>query len=170
MFTQKVISGPRELDKEEVAQAQAVMDKYPEVDLEAASAKDLTSEDLAKGTPFALKYFANALLKIANNTKKPEFLLSGIKFGDSTILATLPSEPFVELGLTVRKEIFRNTLVLLSSHGNYNGGEGFFGGYIPNAWNYKRGGYEDTPRSSTYSVHTGALLMEGWRKLAEKFK
>lgn len=170
ILTEKVISGPRELDGEEVAQAQAVMDKYPDVDLEAASAKDLTSEDLAKGTPFALKYFANALLKIANNTRKPEFLLSCIKFGDSTILATLPSEPFVELGLTVRKEIFRNTLVLLSSHGNYNGGEGFFGGYIPNAWNYKRGGYEDTPRSSTYSIHTGALLMEGWRRLAEKMK
>ena len=170
MAVEKVVSFPRELDAEEVAQAQSVMEKYPEIDLDAASAKDITSEDLAKGTPFALKYFANALLKIAGNTRRPEFLLSCIRFGDSTILATLPSEPFVELGLTVRKEIFRDSLVLLSSHGNYNGGEGFIGGYIPNAWNYKRGGYEDTPRSSTYSVRTSALLMEGWRKLAEKIK
>ena len=169
IFAAKAVSAPRELDPAEIAEAQAVVDKYPEIDLNAASKVDLTSEDLAKGTPYALKYFANALLKIANNTRNPEFLLTGIKLGDATVIASLPSEPFVEIGLTLRKEIFRNNFCLVTSHGNYNGGEGYFGGYIPNPWNYGRGGYEDTPRSSGYSVRTSGILLDAWRKLAEKF-
>ncbi|MBE6356636.1 MAG: hypothetical protein E7058_05940 [Lentisphaerae bacterium] len=167
--TRKIKSKPREIDPAEKADAEAIMAKYPDIDVDSPdSVKDLTSEDLAKGTPFALKYFASNLLKQAKKTDKPEFLLTCIKFGDSAVIASLPSEPFVEIGLTVRKSIFRDRLCLITSHGNYNGGKGYGGGYIPNSWNYGRGGYEATPRSNGYSTKTADLLIAGWRKLAEK--
>ena len=164
--TCKVTTGIREVDPEEIAGAEAIMAKYPDIDVNSPeSVKDLTSEDLAKGTPFALKYFANALLKIANNVHMPNFLLHCFQFGDSTILGSLPSEPFVEIGLMVRKGVNAGKFCFITSHGNCNGGEGYYGGYIPNPWNYGRGGYEDTPRSSTYSKCTSEALIDGWRKM-----
>ena len=42
------------------------------------------------------------------------------------------------------------------------------GGYIPNEWNYGRGGYEDTPRSNPFSMKTAPAVLNAWRKLAEK--
>ena len=87
---------------------------------------------------------------------------------NSAVIASLPSEPFVEIGLILRRSIFNDRLCLVSSHGNYNGGKTFSGGYIPNSWNYGRGGYETTPRSSGYSIHTADTLLANWRKLAEK--
>ncbi|MBO7329652.1 MAG: hypothetical protein J6W00_12880 [Lentisphaeria bacterium] len=167
--SRKVKSKCREIDPAEIAEAEAVMAKYPDVDVNnPESVQDLTSEDLAKGTPFVLKYFANALLKQAARTDKPEFLLSCIKFGDSAVIASLPSEPFVEIGLALRRSIFNDRLCLVTSHGNSNGGKGYGGGYIPNSWNYGRGGYESTPRSSGYSIHTADILLANWRKLSEK--
>ena len=167
--SRKVKAKLRVIDPAEIAEAEAVMAKYPDIDVDNPdSVKDLTSEDLAKGAPFALKYFANALLKLAQRTDKPEFLLSCIKFGNSAVIASLPSEPFVEIGLALRKGIFRGRNCLVTSHGNYNGGKGFGGGYIPNSWNYGRGGYEDTPRSSGYGTNTAEILLANWEKLAEK--
>lgn len=166
---QKVTTGVREVDPEEIAAAEAVIAKYPDIDVDSPeSVKDLTSEDLAKGTPFALKYFANALLKVVTKSIKPSFVLHCFKFGDNTILGSLPSEPFVEIGLQVRKGINAGKFCLLTSHGNCNGGESYYGGYIPNPWNYGRGGYEDTPRSSGYSKCTAEALIAGWQELAKK--
>jgi hypothetical protein len=167
--SQKVTTGVREVDPEEIAAAEAVIAKYPDIDVNSPeSVKDLTSEDLAKGTPFALKYFANALLAVVNKTIKPSFLLHCFKFGDSTILGSLPSEPFVEIGLVVRKGVNAGKFCMITSHGNCNGGESYYGGYIPNPWNYGRGGYEDTPRSSGYSKCTSEALVAGWYELAKK--
>ena len=117
---------------------------------------------------FSLKYFAKALLAIANKQLKPTFLLHCFQFGDSTILGSLPSEPFVEIGLMVRKGVNAGKLCLITSHGNMNGGEGYYGGYIPNPWNYGRGGYEDTPRSNPYSMKTAEILLRKWQELAEE--
>ena len=167
--SQKVTTGVREVDPEEIAAAEAVIAKYPDIDVNSPeSVKDLTSEDLAKGTPFALKYFANALLGVVNKTIKPSFLLHCFKFGDSTVLGSLPSEPFVEIGLLVRKGVNAGKFCMITSHGNCNGGESYYGGYIPNPWNYGRGGYEDTPRSSGYSKCTSEALIAGWYELAKK--
>ena len=167
--SQVVTTGVREVDPEEIAEAEAIIAKYPDIDVDSPeSVKDLTSEDLAKGTPFALKYFANALLKVVNKEKGPSFLLHCFQFGDKTILGSLPSEPFVEIGLQVRKGVNAGKFCMITSHGNCNGGEGYYGGYIPNPWNYGRGGYEDTPRSSGYAKCTAEALIAGWQELAKK--
>lgn len=156
----KVESAPREISAEEIAEAEAVMAKYPDVDINAGG--DMTSEDLAKKTPVVLKFFAEKLLKQAECKFNPVFRMSVLKFGKSAVIATLPSEPFVEIGLIVRKSVFSGKHCLISSHGNYNGGGHFIGGYIPNSWNYGRGGYESTPRSSGYSVHTADRLLKAY--------
>ena len=169
LATKKVKTSPRKLDPAEVAEARATVEKFADIDItKVGSEIDLTSEDLAKGAPFALKYFAVKLLELEDNPQTPNFLLTKIEFGDHVVLASLPSEPFVEIGLTLRRAIFRNKLCVITSHGNYNGGKGFGGGYIPNAWNYGRGGYESTPRSSGYGEETSEVLLENWRKLAKK--
>ena len=162
-------SMPREISEEELAEAKAVCEKYPEIDVESMeSTVDLTSEDLARGTPFALKYFASTLVKMANNKTPVVFHLTGFNFGGNAILVSLPSEPFVEIGLELRKGIFRGRLCLVASHGNGTGGATYSGGYIPNPWNYGRGGYEATPRSNPFSMKTSDILLAAWRKLAEK--
>ena len=162
-------AGPREISREELDEAEAICAKYPDIDVESLeSTVDLTSEDLARGTPFALKYFANTLVKMANNKTPVVFHLIGFQFGKCAVLASLPSEPFIEIGLELRKGIFGGKLCLVSSHGNGTGGMTYSGGYIPNPWNYGRGGYEPTPRSNPFSMKTADILLAAWRRLAEK--
>ena len=164
-----VQAGPREISREELDEAEAICAKYPDIDVESLeSTVDLTSEDLARGTPFALKYFANTLVKMANNKTPVVFHLIGFQFGKCAVLASLPSEPFIEIGLELRKGIFGGKLCLVSSHGNGTGGMTYSGGYIPNPWNYGRGGYEPTPRSNPFSMKTADILLATWRRLAEK--
>lgn len=164
-------SGPREIDEKELAEAKAICAKYPDIDVEAMEkSADITSEDLAKGVPLALKYFANTLVKMADKKAAMVFNLIGFKFGNDVVLVSLPSEPFIEIGLELRKSIFCNRLCMVVSHGNGTGDISNCGGYIPNLWNYGRGGYETTPRSNPFSVKTAEILISKWRELAEKLK
>ncbi len=157
---------PRQLTPQEIAEAQAVMDKYPDLEVVGVSGADLTSEDLAKKTPFALKYFAYNLLNMQANTEPLSYHLTGINLGD-VVIASLPSEPFVEIGLALRKEIFHDRLAFVVSHSNGSGNEKCGGGYIPNPWNYGRGGYETTPRSNPAEPMAAAKLLNAWRELAK---
>lgn len=169
MVTAKVKSSPRIVDPADVAEARAVVEKFKEIDTsQVGKGIDITSEDLAKGAPFALKFFAEKLLDLAEHPRVPNFLLTKIEFGSHVVLASLPSEPFVEIGLTLRRSVFRDKFCIVTSHGNYNGGKEIFSGYIPNSWNYGRGGYETTPRSSNFGLDTADVLIAKWRKLALK--
>lgn len=162
----EVVTAPREIDPVELAEAQEIVAKYADLDVNACG--DLTSEDLVKKTPVVLKFFAESLVDQANCTTAPRFRISCLRFGSDTVIASLPSEPFVEIGLTVRKSVFTGKHCLITSHGNYNGAGHYMGGYIPNSWNYGRGGYECTPRSNGYSVKTADALIAAWFALAEK--
>lgn len=155
---------PRELSKDEVDAAQAIIDKYPEIEVKNVSGCDLTSEDLARQTPFALKYFAARLLEMQDRTEPLTCHLTGIIFGD-VAMASLPSEPFVEIGLALRKEILRNYTAMVVSHSNGTGNKDSGGGYIPNPWNYGRGGYETTPRSNPMEKQAATKLLAAWREL-----
>ena len=164
----EVAAGTREIPEDEVKEAQAIFDRYPEVDLEGKGAGiDLTSEDLAKKTPFALKFFARSLLNYAKNREPQIFPLNGIMLGDSLAMVSLPGEPFVEIGLELRKGIFAGRLCMVAAMAG-TGSSTFWAGYIPNAWNYGRGGYETTPNCNPYSMKTAAVLVEAWRELSKK--
>ena len=157
---------PREISEKEIADARAVVEKFKDMDINAGA--DMTSEDLAKGAPAVLKYFAEKLLDQAACREKQRLYLTGIAFGSSVMLASLPCEPFTEIGLAVRKMIFAGRTCLIASLANGTGSYRCGGGYIPNAWNYGRGGYEDTPRSNPFSVKTAQMVVAGWRKLADE--
>ena len=157
---------PREISAEEIAEARAVVEKYADEKFDGIA--DMTSEDLAKGVPAVLKYFAEMLLKQSERHEDVHLYLTGIAFGDAVVIASLPSEPFVEIGLTLRKEIFGGRLCLVAALANGLGSGHIPGGYIPNPWNYGRGGYEDTPRSSPFSKKTSAVVLDTWRELAKK--
>lgn len=157
---------PREISEEEIAEAKAVMAKYPDEDINGGA--DMTSEDLAKGAPVVLKYFASVLLNQADYREPQRFFLTGFSFGSSVVIASLPSEPFTEIGLTLRKEIFAGRICMVAALANGTGSYHCGGGYIPNAWNYGRGGYETTPRSNPFSMKTSAVLLEKWRELSDR--
>lgn len=153
--------GSRELFPEELAEALEILEKYPAGDT-ASSSTALTARDFAEKSPKVLRYFAENLLKVAENKKEFDFEVSGCKLGNCAIIG-LPAEPFVEIGLEIRKEIFSSCNQVLCSIMNNGSGSG----YIPNLWNYRRGGYENTPRSNPYSIHAAAGLKNTCKKLEE---
>jgi hypothetical protein len=154
----------------ELAFARQTLEKYADLELDVSAGADLTSEDLARQTPYALKYFAHHLVENAQRKTAVEFILTGIMLGRTTVLASLPSEPFVEIGLRLRKGFFAGVNCLVCEHGNGTGSPDIPGGYIPNAWNYGRGGYETTPRSNPYAQETAETLLNAWQELAAELQ
>ena len=103
--------------------------------------------------------------KIAEAKKEFDFEVSAFTLGNTLIIG-LPAEPFVEIGLEIRKEIFADASQVLCSIMNNGSGSG----YIPNLWNYRRGGYENTPRSNPFSIHTASVLKDICRDIKELLK
>ena len=152
----------RELFPEELAEAQEILKKYPPEDTANSSAA-LTARDFAEKSPKVLRYFAENLIKIAEAKKEFDFEVSAFILGNAMIIG-LPAEPFVEIGLEIRKEIFANRSQVLCSIMNNGSGSG----YIPNLWNYRRGGYENTPRSNPYTIHAATELKAICRELKKE--
>ncbi|MBE6403510.1 MAG: hypothetical protein E7039_07300 [Lentisphaerae bacterium] len=156
--------GSRELFPEELAEAQEILKKYPPEDTANSSAA-LTARDFAEKSPKVLRYFAENLIKIAEAKKEFDFEVSAFTLGNTLIIG-LPAEPFVEIGLEIRKEIFADASQVLCSIMNNGSGSG----YIPNLWNYRRGGYENTPRSNPFSIHTASVLKDICKDIKELLK
>ncbi|MBO5923630.1 MAG: hypothetical protein J6Q81_03865, partial [Lentisphaeria bacterium] len=161
-FTEQFCPG-HEIGADEYQEALDTIEKYKdEADIHNASC--LNSEDLAKKHPRVLKYFAQQTV-IAHDEPKdtniplPVILLNGVA------IAGVPGEPFVEIGLEIRKRIFNDYHTLVAAHGP-SGNPKIGGGYIPNVWNYGRGGYETQARSNPYSCQASNLLLDAIRKLA----
>lgn len=152
----------RELFPEELAEAEEILRKYPPEDTANSSAA-LTARDFAEKSPKVLRYFAENLLKVAAVKKEFDFEVSAIDLGSCTIIG-LPAEPFVEIGLEIRKEIFADRTQTLCSIMNNGSGSG----YIPNLWNYRRGGYENTPRSNPYTIHAASELKAVCREVKKE--
>lgn len=162
-----VEAGPAEVKQEEIDAAQATVEKYKDVPSPAEAGITLTSEHLANGEPIALKYFAQSVLDTVAANHQYRFRLSGLQIGN-VVFASLPGEPFVEIGLEVRKQVFGDKCCFVVSHGNGTGNLQVGGGYIPNIWNYDRGGYETEIHSNPFERATAAKLADGWRKAAGK--
>ncbi|MBT3380693.1 MAG: hypothetical protein HN742_15150 [Lentisphaerae bacterium] len=139
-------TGPREIDAAELAQAREHAAKYA-----FDGQTTLTSEDLAKKSPAALKYFADSLIAVAQDRSEKRFELGAIRIGQA-VITMLPGEPFVEIGLAL-KELVAPTHALIVATLNQDCA------YVPNHFNYGRGGYETTAQCSPYSVHTGEYLL-----------
>ena len=145
-------TGPREVTAEELAEARKNAAQYS-----FDGSTTLTSEDLATHSPAALKYFADHLLEIAKDRRDRIFELHALRVGDALLLA-LPGEPFVEIGLQIKREFAQGHPTLIASLNQD-------AGYIPNRFNFGRGGYETTPRCSPYSMATADRMLDAARDL-----
>ena len=160
-----VTVGPHQLSEQEVTEAEATIAQYADIDTQAPGLT-LTSEDLANKNPIVLKMFAERLIKTSQDQVPREFNLVAISLGQVAIMS-LPGEPFVEIGLNIREKAFPGKALLITGLSS-SGAKHLFGGYIPNAFNYGRGGYETTPASNPYARDTADKLLEGAIKLAKK--
>jgi len=158
-----VVSGPREIAESELAEARAVLKKYEDIP-NLVSGETLTSEDLVRKATTILKFFANGLLDMALDKTDRIFNLVFISLG-SVCIISMPCEPFVEIGLEIKNKIFPDKLILVVSLSNGTGCTHAIGGYIPNPYNYGRGGYETTPRASSLSVKVAKILLGKVRSL-----
>jgi len=145
-------TGPREISDEELAEARDHASRYT-----FDAGKTVTSEDLAVKSPAALKYFADHLLKLAEDRRDRSFEVHALRLGDA-LLVTLPGEPFVENGLKIKQEFAagRPTLIATLNQDAV---------YIPNRCNHGRGGYETMPRSSPYAKDTADRMLAATRNL-----
>ena len=125
--------------------------------------RDFTSEDIARGVPFVKKYFAELLLGCRDNpikTKRVEQQIA-IAFSDELAVVSLPAEPFVELGIAIRKES-RYPMTILAALGM--GEVGYVG--LPN--NYGNGGYETSPSRGLADPTVGEAIIKGAVALLNK--
>ncbi|MBR4222376.1 MAG: hypothetical protein IKR81_14535 [Victivallales bacterium] len=137
---------------EEYAEAKAICEKYKDA---AKPDHDLTSEDIAKGTPYVQKYFAEALMGCRDHAPKEKRFeqIASIKFGDAIALVTLPCEPFVEIGQAIReKSRFPLTLLVALGMGEI--------GYVGLPRNYGNGGYETLPSAGKASQFLGEQMID----------
>ncbi len=124
-----------------------------------SAAKDLTAEDLAKGDPAVERLFARELLRFAETKPRNyELPLQVFKFANIAF-AAIPGEPFVEIGLALKK-IPRYDLIFPVALAN-----GYFG-YIPLKQNFGRGGYEVRPGAASWlSTGTADRILSAFRSL-----
>lgn len=140
--------GPRELPEDEIAEARATVAKYADATLAGG---DLTSEDLANKAPIALKIFAQRLLDIVDKPRTYKMEINVLRIANMHVIV-FPGEPFVEHAFYVREDVLKRQPCLISAHGV---GEA---GYVPNRYNYGRGGYETQALSSKTTLETGNIF------------
>ncbi len=159
---ERVFCPAHEVSDAEYAAARATVEKYAD-EPDVSKADALTSEDLAKKLPKVLKYFAQQMMLLRDEPKNANFPLVGIFLGGAAFIG-VPGEPFVEIGLEIRKKIFNDYHTLVAGHGP-TGNAKLGGGYIPNSFNYNRGGYETEGRSNPFSIKGSELILDALRKM-----
>jgi len=124
----------RAIPAEALRRAEAILAETPADDTVG------TSEDLARGAPTVLRWFAQAAVTFARNEAGTvvDFPVMALRLGADTALVTLPGEPFTEIGMAIRKASpFPRTLVVSNANG--------YAGYIVPDDLAAHGGYEPLP-------------------------
>lgn len=133
--TLTVTIGRRRISSEQIEEARRIVAEEVE-----AGDRDLTSEDLARGSPVVRKFFAEQLLEYVKTAddRGRDFDIAALKFSDDLAVVFLPGEPFTQIGLKL-KEVspFKRTFVAELTNGEC--------GYVPMKECFGRGGYETLP-------------------------
>ena len=142
-----------QLTDEEYTSAKATYEKFKDEVMEAG--RDFTSEDIAKGTPFVMKFFAERAIgcrenPITNKRFEQEMMIA---FGDKIAIIALPCEAFVEIGFAIR-EASKYPMTVLATLGM---GEI---GYVGLPANYGIGGYETSPSRDKADRSVGLTMIE----------
>ncbi|MFW6139559.1 MAG: hypothetical protein ACOC7U_10375 [Spirochaetota bacterium] len=130
----KVKIPPREVSVAQVEEARKVVEK-PQGSLPTVQ---LTSEDLATGSPAIKKIMARELIQFVNT--RPQYYrvpLQVLKLGE-VFFCAIPAEPFVEMGLRLKQSRDGGMVVPVAC------ANGYFG-YVPLPECFDRGGYEILP-------------------------
>ena len=144
---------PREIEESKRTEARKLV-KSP-VDFQKA--QDLTAEDIIKGNAAVEHLFAEELLAFAH--RRPERYnvpLQVLKI-DKIAFCALPGEPFVEIGLELKKTQGYKAVIPIAL------ANGYFG-YIPMKECFSRGGYEI--RATLHNCLTKSAA----DRIVEKFK
>ena len=123
---------------EEYDEAKRVFEANRDADMKPG--QDITSEDIARGTPFALKFFAKNVIDCRDKAIKTQRIeqMFALRLGNEIGIVGIPAEPFVEIGLAIRKDSgFPMTMVAALTMGEI--------GYVGLPANYGVGGYETIP-------------------------
>ena len=143
-----------QLTDEEYAEAKKIYEENKDAFME--NGRDFTSEDIARGTPFVKKLFAEMAIGCRENPipgKRIERQIM-ISFGDDLAFVSIPAEPFVELGTAIR-EASRFPMTVLAALGM---GEI---GYVGLPRHYGNGGYETSPSRSLADRYVGETIIAG---------
>ena len=123
----------------------------------AATYGDMTSEGLASGDGPVARFFAEQTLRYRATCsgKKRAFSMVALAFGERFAIASLPGEPFTEIGLAIKRgSPFKTTWPVALAMGAC--------GYVPLAACFARGGYETLPvEGGAPCEHAADLLIRG---------
>ena len=135
-----------QITDQEYADAKAIVDSIGEIS--AQSQDDLTSEGIAKGNAYVKKFFAQRVMECRDNPireKRMEWM-SVLEFGKELAILGIPAEPFIEIGLAIKKASpFKLTMISALTQGEI--------GYIGLPECYARGGGYETRPSRTAPAH-----------------
>ena len=135
-----------QVSDKEYNEAKAIVESIGEIS--ASSADDLTSEGIAKGNAYVKKFFAKRLMECRDNPirEKRIEIMSVLEFGRELAILSVPAEPFVEIGLAIKKASpFKQTMVSALTQGEI--------GYVGLPECYDRGGGYETRPSRTAPAH-----------------
>ncbi len=166
-FTAGEITIPsREVDRAEIEGARSSVNKNAN---KIASSKNLTAEDLANEISEVKLIFQKELLKYVEARKEKYnipvqalFFLpdkKGDKKARPVSVISIPGEPFVEIGLKLKRTRGYRMIVPISLANGYYG-------YIPLKKHFKHGGYEVlTTPFNCLSEKAGSILVKEYKKI-----
>ncbi len=125
----------------------------------ARTAADLTAEDIFAGDPAVERIFARALLDLA--ARRPpayDVPLQLLRMGEVGFFA-IPGEPFVEIGLALKRLPGFGLAVPVALANGYLG-------YIPMEENFGRGGYETKPGPALLCRGAARAILQAFAAMA----
>ena len=146
-----------EITEQEKERARAILEQPPAASTGTDS--DLTAEDIFVGDPAVQRLFARALLELA--ARRPaayDVPLQMLRVGGIGFFA-MPGEPFVEIGLALKRLPGYELVVPVGLAGGYFG-------YIPREENFGRGGYETRPGPSLLCRDAARQIIETFKRMS----
>jgi neutral ceramidase len=141
------------------AELKRAKDLVAQPDAELEGKRDLTAEDIFAGDPAVQRVFAGALLRLVEE-RPAEYCvpLQVFRVGSVGFFA-VPGEPFVEIGLALKKLSGFDLSVPVGL------ANGYFG-YIPLPECFPRGGYEVKPGPALLSRQAASILLGALTRMA----
>ena len=141
------------LSDEEYEKAKQIYNENKDAFMEEG--RDFESQDIARGVPAVLKFFAERALSCRENPipgKRIEKMLK-ISFGENLAIISLPAEPFIEIGEEIRKNSkYSKTVLAALGMGEV--------GYVGMPYHYGNDGYELRPSRGMADPSVGQSLIK----------